>query len=136
MSIRTKVLGMVDVMMRVPPILVIDEILKIDMGLPSSSGSSSNSAGNSGAGGGGGGGGVGNVASAIVNAIENTTAGVLGAAAAAATNSATTTTTTSSGGGVLSQSFGALIEDFAKDTYISDLLALTSVKFLICLLGE
>lgn len=133
MSIRTKVLGMVDVMMRVPPILVIDEILKIDMGLPSSSGSS-NSAGNSGAGGGGGGGGI--VASAIVSAIENTTAGVLGAAAAAATNSATTTTTTSSGGGVLSQSFGALIEDFAKDTYISDLLALTSVKFLICLLGE
>ncbi|EDV92687.1 GH18695 [Drosophila grimshawi] len=34
MSIRTQVLGFVDVMMRVPPIIVIDEILKIGMGLP------------------------------------------------------------------------------------------------------
>ncbi|XP_055907504.1 protein TRC8 homolog isoform X2 [Eupeodes corollae] len=34
MSFRAKVLGLVDVMMRVPPILVIDEILKIGMGLP------------------------------------------------------------------------------------------------------
>lgn len=34
MSMRTKVLGMVDVMMRVPPLFVIDEILKISMGLP------------------------------------------------------------------------------------------------------
>ncbi|KRF99398.1 uncharacterized protein Dwil_GK11181, isoform B [Drosophila willistoni] len=34
MSMRTKVLGLVDVMMRVPPIMVIDEILKIGMGLP------------------------------------------------------------------------------------------------------
>lgn len=30
---RTKVLGMVDVIMRVPPLFVIDEILKISMGL-------------------------------------------------------------------------------------------------------
>lgn len=34
MSMRTKVLGMVDVIMRVPPLFVIDEILKISMGLP------------------------------------------------------------------------------------------------------
>lgn len=33
---RTKVLGLVDVIMRVPPLLVIDEILKISMGLPGS----------------------------------------------------------------------------------------------------
>lgn len=31
---RTMVLGMVDVIMRVPPLFVIDEILKISMGLP------------------------------------------------------------------------------------------------------
>lgn len=37
MSIRTRVLGMVDVFMRVPPLFVIDEILKISMGLPSMS---------------------------------------------------------------------------------------------------
>lgn len=35
MSMRTRVLGMVDVIMRVPPLFVIDEILKISMGLPS-----------------------------------------------------------------------------------------------------
>lgn len=35
---RTRVLGMVDVIMRVPPLFVIDEILKISMGLPSFSG--------------------------------------------------------------------------------------------------
>lgn len=35
MSVRTKVLGLVDVIMRVPPLFIIDEILKISMGLPS-----------------------------------------------------------------------------------------------------
>lgn len=34
MSIRTKVLGLVDVIMRVPPLFIIDEILKLSMGLP------------------------------------------------------------------------------------------------------
>lgn len=34
MSLRTRVLEMVDVMMRVPPILLIDEILKIGLGIP------------------------------------------------------------------------------------------------------
>lgn len=34
MSVRTKILGMVDVLMRVPPLFVIDEILKISMGIP------------------------------------------------------------------------------------------------------
>ncbi|XP_059607512.1 protein TRC8 homolog [Phlebotomus argentipes] len=35
MSVRTKVLGLIDVLMRVPPLFVIDEILKIQMGLSS-----------------------------------------------------------------------------------------------------
>lgn len=34
MSVRTKVLGLVDVIMRVPPLFIIDEILKISMGIP------------------------------------------------------------------------------------------------------
>lgn len=34
MSFRTRVLEMVDVIMRVPPILLIDEILKIGLGIP------------------------------------------------------------------------------------------------------
>lgn len=37
MSVRTRILGMVDVIMRVPPLFVIDEILKNSMGLPMSS---------------------------------------------------------------------------------------------------
>jgi len=36
-SVRTMVLGVVDVMMRVPPLFIIDELLKISMGLPSTS---------------------------------------------------------------------------------------------------
>lgn len=84
-------------MMRVPPILIIDEILKIDMGLPSSSSSSGSG-------------------DAIATAISN------------ATNITT--------GGVLSQSFGSLIVDITRDTYLSDLLALTSVKFLLCFAGK
>ncbi|XP_073818074.1 TRC8 ring finger protein isoform X2 [Musca autumnalis] len=131
MSIRTKVLGMVDVMMRVPPILIIDEILKIDMGLPSSSSTSSSSSNTAGVGGGGGGG----VMEAALDAIDNSTAGVMASVAAAAATAATTTTTATSSGGFLSQTLGALVDDFASDTYISDLLALTSVRFLICLLG-
>ncbi|XP_055376185.1 protein TRC8 homolog isoform X2 [Condylostylus longicornis] len=43
MSVRTKVLGLVDVIMRVPPLLVIDEILKISMGLPLGTTSTSSS---------------------------------------------------------------------------------------------
>lgn len=34
MSVRAKMLGFVDVILRVPPIFIIDEILKISMGLP------------------------------------------------------------------------------------------------------
>lgn len=34
MSVRTKMLGFVDVILRVPPVFIIDEILKISMGLP------------------------------------------------------------------------------------------------------
>lgn len=34
MSVRTKVLGLVDVILRVPPLFVIDGLLKISMGLP------------------------------------------------------------------------------------------------------
>ncbi|XP_061397113.1 protein TRC8 homolog [Musca vetustissima] len=140
MSIRTKVLGMVDVMMRVPPILIIDEILKIDMGLPSSSGSSSSSSSSTNAGGGGGGpiDAGGGVIEATLNALDNSTAGVAASVAAAVTTAATTTAataTTTNSGGFLSQIFGALVDDFASDTYITDLLGLTSVRFLICLLG-
>ncbi|XP_075148711.1 TRC8 ring finger protein isoform X2 [Haematobia irritans] len=111
MSIRTKVLGMVDVMMRVPPILVIDEILKIDMGIPSGS----NGGVTIGA----------TVTDAAATVLENTTEAVVNI----------DSSSPASGGGFLTQTFGYLVDDFAKNSYISDLLGLTSVKFLICLLG-
>ncbi|XP_013100057.1 protein TRC8 homolog isoform X2 [Stomoxys calcitrans] len=118
MSIRTKVLGMVDVMMRVPPILVIDEILKIDMGWPSSGG-----------GGGGGGSGASSLGATVTDAVTvEDAAGVVESIVSPASGGV-------GGAGVLSQSFGGLVDEFAKDTHISDLLGLTLVKFLICLLG-
>lgn len=145
MSIRTKVLGMVDVMMRVPPILVIDEILKIGMGLPSRT-FSSNSVDT-------GGGGVevsdtdapfdnhlnnsmeaesstgSSVAHNFFTNVVNITNASLDQAIDNATIAATTT------GGFLSSSFGILLEDLAKDNYLSDLLSITSVKIIICILG-
>lgn len=33
MSLRTKILGLVEILLRVPPLFVIDEILKIGLGL-------------------------------------------------------------------------------------------------------
>lgn len=41
MSVRTKVLGLVDVIMRVPPLFIIDEILKISMGIPNANNTNS-----------------------------------------------------------------------------------------------
>lgn len=43
MSVRTKVLGLVDVLMRVPPLFIIDEILKISMGIPAANNTNSGS---------------------------------------------------------------------------------------------
>lgn len=151
MSIRTKVLGMVDVMMRVPPILVIDEILKIGMGLPSRT-YSANSVDT-------GGGGTGSIvsdvdASSLDNLLLNNSDSTSTSSSAAAgayniltnvtniTNAAmeqvidNATTAANTGGAVLSSSFVAFLEDLAKDNYLSDLLSITSVKIIICLLGK
>lgn len=144
MSVRTKVLGLVDVMMRVPPILVIDEVLKISMGLPTrfypapidpslltaeftanqtpsntkitveapmvftelSNASLINSTNRDNTGG----------DSPLERAIIN-------ASATAATS------------GVLSSSFGTMMNELSQDTFLSDVLSITSVKFIICLIG-
>lgn len=152
MSIRTKVLGMVDVMMRVPPILVIDEILKIGMGIPSRTYQTANSVDT-----GGGGGGVmpdpadtslqdillnnssdsslsASSSSVAYNVLNNVTTNITNATLEQTIDNATTAAVTA--GGVLSSSFGAILEDLAKDIYLSDLLSLTSVKILICVLGK
>ncbi|KAM7364547.1 TRC8 ring finger protein isoform 2-T7 [Cochliomyia hominivorax] len=153
MSIRTKVLGMVDVMMRVPPILVIDEILKIGMGLPSRSYQTTNSVDS-----GGGGGSLTGVvmpesdtssphdillnnsietssassSSVDYNVLNNVTTNITNATLEQTIDNATLAATA---GGVLSSSFGTILEDLAKDIYLSDLLSITSVKIIICILG-
>lgn len=160
MSIRTKVLGLVDIMMRVPPLLVIDEILKIGMGLSTRFYPSSLEEGadmtdpnigvvTADAGGGGGGGGdvlsgstpleallEGNAAATAANlvntAVTNATSAANTILEAAIDNASSYAAT----GGVLSSSFGNLMDELAQETSLSDILSITSVKFVICLIGE
>lgn len=149
MSIRTKVLGMVDVMMRVPPIIVIDEILKIGMGLPSRTYQIINSVDA--------GGGLPSdpVVIAEATALLNNTStddsdlsqsatstvydlfsNVTNYSNATLEQAIDNATAAAAAGGILSNSFGAMLEDLAKDMYLADLLSITSVKFIICLLGK
>ncbi|XP_037945800.1 protein TRC8 homolog isoform X2 [Teleopsis dalmanni] len=125
MSIRTKVLGLVDVMMRVPPILIIDEILKIGMGLPTrfypgynmTSVDGTNSSN------------VINVeSSTFSSSVVNSTNTVLSQAVNNASNAAVSE-------GMLSRSFTDMMDDLAQEDTFSDILALTSIKFIICVLG-
>lgn len=135
MSVRTKMLGFVDVILRVPPVFIIDEILKISMGLPFNTktndptldpnqmsimdgtaaenilvnGSSSNFSSLS-------------AAAAINSSLEqifNGTTDTLFGAAAAAAEAATAAT--------------PIIGD---DAEFYKILSLTSLKFFSCLLGE
>lgn len=139
MSIRTKVLGMVDVMMRVPPILVIDEILKIGMGLPSRSYTDKSVDK---------GGGVGDLSSFHHQSSNNSVDMAAGTDSitnfdmftqitnASLEKAIDNASTAAIAGGVLSSSFGNLIDELAKDSYLSDLLSITSIKFVICVLGK
>lgn len=143
MSLRTKVLGMVDVMMRVPPILVIDEILKIGMGLPSRSYKTANSVDA--------GGGItlttseSNLHDNLLNNSTDVSSTLSSVAYDVANNVTNNTqmeqtienvTAAVTAGSFLSSSFGAFLEDLAKDIYLSDLLSITSVKIIICILGK
>uniref|UniRef100_A0A1B0BMI5 TRC8-like N-terminal domain-containing protein n=1 Tax=Glossina palpalis gambiensis TaxID=67801 RepID=A0A1B0BMI5_9MUSC len=138
MSVRTKVLGMVDVMMRVPPILVIDEILKIGMGLPSRSYTDKSVDK---------GGGASDISSFHHQSSNNSIDAAAGTDSISNFDMFTQVTnaslekaidnasTAAIAGGVLSSSFGNLIDELAKDSYLSDLLSITSIKFVICVLG-
>lgn len=119
MSIRTRVLGMVDVFMRVPPLFVIDEILKISMGLPSMS---------------------------QTTPAASTPAAVVTSSAAGADMEATmldsfvhgafeafneTLNATLGGGtGAEAAAAGLVTEEYVK------VLSLTTLKFLTCLIGK
>ncbi|XP_055588852.1 protein TRC8 homolog isoform X2 [Uranotaenia lowii] len=128
--VRTKVLGLVDVIMRVPSLFIIDEILKISMGLPNSSSSSSSSTSTTF----GGSSPVVEESSASFNASLNAT---VKAAATMAAN-------------VLSEAAGAAnpldaqqvhpggqggVDTLRDDIEFYKFVSLTTVKFLLCLFG-
>lgn len=114
---RTKVLGLVDVIMRVPSLFIIDEILKISMGLPNSSSPPAQTAAA-----------PGSAAAAgstphvemLVNLTLNATAAVTNGMDAA------------SGPGGIGSPEDSLKDDIEFYKFIS----LTTLKFLLCLFGK
>lgn len=112
--VRTKVLGLVDVIMRVPSLFIIDEILKISMGLPSSSTppSAQTAAGAAGST---------SHAEMLVNLTLNATAAVANAMDAA---------TTAPG------AIGSPEDSLKDDIEFYKFISLTTLKFLLCLFGK
>lgn len=111
--VRTKVLGLVDVIMRVPSLFIIDEILKISMGLPNSSSppptqSAATAAVTSSE----------SLVNLTVNASVSVATNMLDAAAAAA-------------GGI-----GSPEDSLKDDIEFYKFISLTTLKFLLCLFGK
>lgn len=133
MSVRTKMLGFVDVILRVPPIFIIDEILKISMGLPFTTQNDSTLLDNS-----------------QIPIIETATSVSAGDSADnilfnGNNNNTITSSNFSSSNSSLEQFlntssaelFGdAISAAAADDTEFYKLISLTSLKFLSCLLGK
>ncbi|XP_050341077.1 protein TRC8 homolog isoform X1 [Bactrocera neohumeralis] len=142
MSVRTKVLGLVDVMMRVPPILVIDEVLKISMGLPTrfypspsdpslltaeftANQTPSNTKMTVEAS---------TVFTELNNAsLINSTSGDNAGGDSPLERAIINASATAATSGVLSSSFGNMMNELSQDTFLSDVLSITSVKFIVCL---
>ncbi|XP_068156074.1 protein TRC8 homolog isoform X2 [Drosophila tropicalis] len=141
MSMRTKVLGLVDVMMRVPPIMVIDEILKIGMGLPTRMYPEKNEVSTSTTTGGWPtetpsnsgtfsylktffGLYIEEPANADVVAHSND----IEEAIDNASKSAETR-------GMISNGFNSIMDELANDDVISSIISITTVKFVLCVLG-
>ncbi|XP_017039005.1 protein TRC8 homolog isoform X2 [Drosophila ficusphila] len=138
MSVRTKVLGLVDVMMRVPPVMVIDEILKIGMGLPTrlypekapevkpseSPPESKDPLASIKEFFGLGGDGISQMTSSAAekaqSALEQT---IENASRSAQSN------------GMLSSGFNSLMDELSHDETLANVLSITTVKFVICLFG-
>lgn len=134
MSVRTKMLGFVDVILRVPPIFIIDEILKISMGLPFTTQNDSNVLDNS------------------QIPIVDTVAGSASAGASSDSmlfndnsssiiSSSNFSSSNNSLEQILNTSSAELFGDAiaaatADDTEFYKLISLTSLKFLSCLLGK
>lgn len=118
--VRTKVLGLVDVIMRVPSLFIIDEILKISMGLPNSSTTTGPSAAMNPA-----------VSSATVESVSEpeslvnaTLNATMNAAAAAAADFLGTAAGISSD------------ESLRDDIEFYKFISLTTLKFVLCLFGK
>ncbi|XP_033244472.1 protein TRC8 homolog isoform X2 [Drosophila miranda] len=143
MSMRTKVLGLVDVMMRVPPVLVIDEILKIGMGLPTRFYPETNPPQSP-------------VAEDVGFLADADTPGAAADAFAALKaffglsdaaqspviptaspleQSIDNASKSAMKDGMLSTGFNMLMTELSHDETLSDVLSITTVKFMICLFG-
>ncbi|KRK04192.1 protein TRC8 homolog isoform X1 [Drosophila yakuba] len=137
MSVRTKVLGLVDVMMRVPPVMVIDEVLKIDMGLhtwlnpnkdklasealtapPEAAGSRDTFA---------------SIKEFFgLSAAEDAIAHMTSSAQSALEQSIENASKTAKTHGVLSTGFNSLMSELSKDETLANVLSIITVKFVIC----
>lgn len=156
MSVRTKMLGFVDVILRVPPIFIIDEILKISMGLPFNTQTNDPTLDTNH---------MSIMDGAITSAATTTTTTTSAASdadnnilvngsssissnlsnsfsAAAAINSTLeqifneTTNSMFGGGEAASAAAAGTAEAFVDDTEFYKLLSLTTLKFFSCLLGK
>ncbi|XP_017083227.1 protein TRC8 homolog isoform X2 [Drosophila eugracilis] len=140
MSVRTKVLGLVDVMMRVPPVMVIDEILKIGMGLPTRlypdkggpetvandtppteppPGTSPNP----------------DPFASIKEFFGQMSTSASGSVQSALEQSIDNASKTAKTHGMLSSGFNTLMDELSHDQTLAEVLSLTTVKFVICLFG-
>lgn len=150
-------LGFVDVMMRVPPIMVIDEILKIGMGLPTRlypdkvtgteslttvEAVNSNRARST------------TVAFRSVKAFfgigsdvsttDSVAAAVTASVSASINNNSQEileqtiedASKSANVNGMLSTNFNTLMDELAHDDMLANILSITTVKFVICLLGK
>lgn len=140
MSVRTKMLGFVDVILRVPPIFIIDEILKMSMGLPFSTQNDSTILEN---------GGVGNSQISIINTASDAAGGSADSmlfndnSSSSTISSSNFSSNSSSLEQFLNTSSAELFGDAmsaaaatADDTEFYKIVSLTSLKFLSCLLGK
>lgn len=114
--VRTKVLGLVDVIMRVPSLFIIDEILKISMGLPNSSSPPPTQS----------------AATAAVTSSESLVNLTVNATVSAATNMLDAAAAAAATAGGIGSPEDSLKDDIEFYKFIS----LTTLKFLLCLFGK
>nr|NP_996303.1 TRC8 ring finger protein, isoform D [Drosophila melanogaster]Q7KRW1.1 RecName: Full=Protein TRC8 homolog [Drosophila melanogaster]AAS65223.1 TRC8 ring finger protein, isoform D [Drosophila melanogaster] len=130
MSVRTKVLGLVDVMMRVPPVMVIDEILKMDMGMQSWLYPDKDKASGALA--------TPTEAPAVPSgqdpftSIKELFSHMTTSAQSVLEQSIEKASEAAKTHGMLSSGFNSLMNELSKDQTLADVLSTTTVKFVLC----